>query len=283
MTRYINEVIEIILLAIKDGSIMEFNCKEPEGELHDGDSSRNYFSLHNQGTDITLSKISNPSETALDHHKDQDEAMHNRSADWGQMLEAVTQRRTEVLTPENLENMWTKGRNYKKKELKKEKAKVQEAARKASGKKNAMSHQDMGKEMPTNSIGLSAGAKEKSLVRRVPGLSFDAPVIEGNEKGTLHLSFGREQADVSEDKVNLDADGNKSRLKRSNSTSALKVQSDAKRAFVGDSDGPIIAEFYSPDFCRHNEEHRVGTHSVLMLSSEGSLVPRLKCRVSLFV
>ncbi|KAL4571250.1 hypothetical protein LXL04_018007 [Taraxacum kok-saghyz] len=37
------------------------------------------------------------------------------SKDWARVLEAATQRRTEVLQPENLENMWTKGRNYKKK------------------------------------------------------------------------------------------------------------------------------------------------------------------------
>lgn len=41
-----------------------------------------------------------------------------RAAEWAVLLEAATKRRTQVLTPENLENMWTKGRNYKKKTAK---------------------------------------------------------------------------------------------------------------------------------------------------------------------
>ncbi|KAI7757532.1 hypothetical protein M8C21_017078 [Ambrosia artemisiifolia] len=46
----------------------------------------------------------------------QDELLLNpQSIAWARALEAATQRRTEVLQPENLENMWTKGRNYKKK------------------------------------------------------------------------------------------------------------------------------------------------------------------------
>ncbi|XP_076956293.1 uncharacterized protein LOC143631409 [Bidens hawaiensis] len=48
----------------------------------------------------------------------QDGPLNPRSFAWARGLEAKTQRRTEVLQPENLENMWTKGRNYKKKSQK---------------------------------------------------------------------------------------------------------------------------------------------------------------------
>ncbi|PKA53942.1 hypothetical protein AXF42_Ash011422 [Apostasia shenzhenica] len=41
-----------------------------------------------------------------------------RSAEWALVLEAVTKRRSQVLAPENLENMWTKGKNYKRKTAK---------------------------------------------------------------------------------------------------------------------------------------------------------------------
>lgn len=44
----------------------------------------------------------------------QDEHMHPRTAEWAKAFDAATQRRAEVLMPENLENMWTIGRNYKK-------------------------------------------------------------------------------------------------------------------------------------------------------------------------
>lgn len=36
--------------------------------------------------------------------------------DWAQVLDAVTQRRAQALTPEHLDNLWAKGRNYKKRE-----------------------------------------------------------------------------------------------------------------------------------------------------------------------
>lgn len=43
--------------------------------------------------------------------------LQSRPADWAQALDAVRQRRTEVLAPENLDNLWTKGRNYRKKDI----------------------------------------------------------------------------------------------------------------------------------------------------------------------
>ncbi|XP_052880490.1 uncharacterized protein LOC108467257 isoform X2 [Gossypium arboreum] len=41
---------------------------------------------------------------------------HRTGGEWGDMLDIISRRKTEVLAPENFENMWTKGRNYKKKE-----------------------------------------------------------------------------------------------------------------------------------------------------------------------
>ncbi|PPE02542.1 hypothetical protein GOBAR_DD00436 [Gossypium barbadense] len=41
---------------------------------------------------------------------------HRTGGEWGDMLDIISCRKTEVLAPENFENMWTKGRNYKKKE-----------------------------------------------------------------------------------------------------------------------------------------------------------------------
>lgn len=45
----------------------------------------------------------------------QDETLNQPTSAWARVLEAATQRRTEVLHPENLENMWARGRNYNKK------------------------------------------------------------------------------------------------------------------------------------------------------------------------
>lgn len=44
---------------------------------------------------------------------------HSSAGEWGDMLDLISRRKTEVLAPENFENMWAKGRNYKKKGEKK--------------------------------------------------------------------------------------------------------------------------------------------------------------------
>ncbi|XVF74581.1 hypothetical protein PTKIN_Ptkin13bG0121200 [Pterospermum kingtungense] len=41
---------------------------------------------------------------------------HRPGGEWGDMLDLISRRKTEALAPENFENVWTKGRNYKKKE-----------------------------------------------------------------------------------------------------------------------------------------------------------------------
>ena len=41
-----------------------------------------------------------------------------KQGDWAQVLDAMSKRRTNTLAPENLDNLWAKGRNYKKKEIK---------------------------------------------------------------------------------------------------------------------------------------------------------------------
>ncbi|XP_042488981.1 uncharacterized protein LOC122069118 [Macadamia integrifolia] len=41
---------------------------------------------------------------------------HKSGGQWGEMLDMMYRRKTQALAPEHFENMWTKGRNYKKKE-----------------------------------------------------------------------------------------------------------------------------------------------------------------------
>ncbi|KAM7251268.1 hypothetical protein ACFE04_023151 [Oxalis oulophora] len=98
---YINEVIELVFLAINGDGIDLFG-----GGVHNDESTARTCS------EPSLTKTEDKGESS-----DEDN-INPRPADWARMLEAATQRRTEVLTPENLENLWTKGRNYKKKEQK---------------------------------------------------------------------------------------------------------------------------------------------------------------------
>ncbi|XP_009766764.1 uncharacterized protein LOC107766178 [Nicotiana tabacum] len=41
---------------------------------------------------------------------------HHSGGEWGEMLDLLSRRKTEALAPENLDNIWAKGRNYKRKE-----------------------------------------------------------------------------------------------------------------------------------------------------------------------
>lgn len=41
---------------------------------------------------------------------------HRSGGEWGEMLDVLARRKTEALAPEHFDNMWAKGRNYKRKE-----------------------------------------------------------------------------------------------------------------------------------------------------------------------
>ncbi|KAK2632956.1 hypothetical protein EUGRSUZ_L00818 [Eucalyptus grandis] len=155
-----------------------------------------------------------------------EESKLSRAAGWAMVLEAATQRRTEVLMPENLENMWSKGRNYKIREAKRVKAAVQESV----------------------GIHWSLGM-----------------ILQVKEKQPL---FGRGNLEKTmEDAADSVPNDRRSILKRSNSTSALKVEPDTKKAFAGDSEGAYITEFYSPDFGSHSFNYEVKSSSDMVLGA----------------
>ncbi|KAJ6804182.1 uncharacterized protein M6B38_357065 [Iris pallida] len=123
---YINELIEYIFLANKDngdgdiGSVQDPSVSVGDCRSADPDSRR--AAASSKSSDLMVFKSSG--KTSLDGSKDgqqntlqKDSSYHvqPRPADWALVLEAATKRRSQVLAPENLENMWTKGRNYKKK------------------------------------------------------------------------------------------------------------------------------------------------------------------------
>ncbi|KAG9440770.1 hypothetical protein H6P81_020935 [Aristolochia fimbriata] len=117
---YVNELIEYIFLAMKHSGVGDDNrdgsvgsatrCSDPSvtGDLshHTETHSGGIVASENQRRRITLTERSG---------QDCPHNMQLPSADWARNLEAATQRRTQVLAPENLENLWSKGRNYNKK------------------------------------------------------------------------------------------------------------------------------------------------------------------------
>lgn len=117
---------------------------QDQGHADNTNSVHSEFSLKqnteffDQGSPMSVSQVDNQKELLSDVQESplsstiKDQPVHPRPGDWARVLEAASHRRTEVLMPENLENMWAKGRNYKRK-LEKNEAKEVRASRKDGG------------------------------------------------------------------------------------------------------------------------------------------------------
>lgn len=292
MFRYINELIESLFLALKDGSSKDLADSQLFSRVgHDHDNSVAAGSSENGESTSRKYAASYNGGTELNDSGDHEETMQPRPADWARLLNAATQRRTEVLMPENLENMWTKGRNYKAKIRKDVKADPQAAVMKVSGTNTSIPTRNVEKEMVTTRPRDSTARQEdRAMVPLTAGLSVDVPLNNGHNDVTQLSQLSQDlnngssldggyPVDGLKDNAIATFDGNKSRLKRSNSTSALKA--DHKKAFTGEGEGPIISEFYTPNFSRDNEVYHVNNSTDMMIRSGGPQNPKLKCRVSI--
>ncbi|KAJ6834387.1 uncharacterized protein M6B38_335040 [Iris pallida] len=125
---YINELIEFVFLASKDNnnedttSVQDPSVSVGCSQSAEPDSRR--VTVSSQSTNPAVVRSGGETlDGSEDGHqnilqKDSALQVQPRPADWALVLEAATKRRSQVLAPENLENMWTKGRNYQKKSSK---------------------------------------------------------------------------------------------------------------------------------------------------------------------
>ncbi|KAK1395075.1 Phox-associated domain Phox-like Sorting nexin C-terminal [Heracleum sosnowskyi] len=293
---YINELIEHIYLAIeKYGFEQAGDDRSPVVDGHMRDHVLADFQHHssdptsinacNRGTDLTSSNCNKARELSpVGSGTSQDEYLQHLSAEWARPLEAASQRRAEVLMPENLENMWTKGRNHRKEVKKYTSTGVQ-----AQGAKGLeVNSVSLSKDTETGSIAqkpeISTKNKAKASAQTPPSYPADLRRFSQREN-TEHLygepsrvpSFkaGR-NSDESTDA--LVSSGNRSMMKKSNSTSDLVILSDRSTALTSKIGGPIISEFYSPNSDGHNQVATVNSSSRMVLSSEAH-TPKLKSRV----
>ncbi|XP_057965277.1 LOW QUALITY PROTEIN: uncharacterized protein LOC131155848 [Malania oleifera] len=277
---YINELIELLFLTTKDDGIkdavedkslsamghQQYHFSAAGGAQNGESTSGRYVASANQGTDKTRTKIDTQRATSLDASGNSlpsefhEKPMLQRSSDWARVLDAATQRRTEVLMPENLENLWSRGRNYKKKVHKSVKGGVLPPVSRRSGIKSAVPTRNLGEEMLMNKPD-SSRTDNKAIVR----------LTQSSEDLNNESPF--------EDTTTPAASEGKSKLKRSSSTSALKAQPNMTMAFGGEGGGPIISEFYSPNFSINNEEAGVKNASDIVVRSAALRVPKLRCRV----
>ncbi|KAK9112955.1 hypothetical protein Scep_020474 [Stephania cephalantha] len=258
---YINELIEYILLNAKEARSQEAGddqsptassrCSDHPGGTGGAQTketvSRKRTANSSEQQDLTLAKVSNEGEANLTSSRHgHGNSVPPRPADWARVLEAATQRRSEVLAPENLENMWTRGRNYKNKVNKRVKAVP-----------------------PLSSLDAQASYR----------INAEKDSYQNLNEG--HPLEGTSQSDILDSQQILTASGNKTHLKRSSSTSALKSLPDGEKKFSAEGGRSLFSEeFYSPNFNGHKLEPKIGTRLDIICHGDGpSQAPKLKCRV----
>ena len=236
-----------------------------------------------QGTDMTLARMSDRGETSLQNSSVHQKSLQPKPADWAQMLEVATQRRTEILMPENLENMWAKGRNYKRKENKIVKTGSQDLPTKSSATDRSLLNRKMNQEtLLVSKHGKYEAAEVKSSLPSTHALATDplqsvasTNISEYSQNPDKKLLFeGELRVDKMKDTKDHASEGYKISLKRSSSASALGIHPNQE----GSS---IISEFFNPEFERR-EGFRGKSSSDMIVRKEGQLAPKLRCRVCNF-
>lgn len=113
---------------------------------------------------------------------------HAPKSEWAHMLDVISTRKTRALAPEHFENMWTKGRDYRKKEDESQVAKTKEQNKdlQASGKLN---HSKVTSKYSANVDILKTHNQGQ--------LSADALSVRRNGNLTNHLSDSSSQEKVS--------------------------------------------------------------------------------------
>ncbi|TKY69160.1 Sorting nexin-16 [Spatholobus suberectus] len=221
---YINELIESLLLVLNDEGI---------NWMGGGDHSTT-TTTNNHGHSVAGSGHDN----------------HTASADWAQMLEAATQIRTEVLMPENLENMWARGRNYRWKQHIKNKAGSQDPS-----VKNPSTDAIPEGKSSLHSVGsdplLNVGGTNRSE-------SSPDPDKEFSSEADHHVD---EVKDIRDFTCNKYEDP----LKRSSSGSLLGIQYHKV--------GSPRSEFHTPEFEKYGEGFWGKSGSDMVAK------PKLRCRV----
>ncbi|KAL0386994.1 UNVERIFIED_CONTAM: hypothetical protein Sradi_2581200 [Sesamum radiatum] len=274
---YINELIEYIILAYNDWSKVFSTDQPPNPEGHNCDHtvSEDHGS-NNQGSDVSLSRFDDNRELdpGLLPSTLQDEHIHPRPADWAKVFDAATQRRTEVLMPENLENMWTIGRHYKKKLQKKASAELQ-APEVTSSVTIVLPRKDLVTEIAKQKPETSIEVEDKASKQLTPWLEQDTRPTDHSidafsRSQDLNKKVCPEGGSTTNDLENNDdivSPENRNKLKRSNSTSDLEVQSNIGNVFTSQTSAPNFTESCGADVNKSNVQGEV-PHA-----------PKLRCQV----
>ncbi|KAL0356778.1 UNVERIFIED_CONTAM: hypothetical protein Scaly_1363500 [Sesamum calycinum] len=291
---YINELIEYIILSYNNDGPKDVAADQPPNvgsHNHEHKFSREHGQgreSSNQRTDLALPQFNKTLPESggsgdLVSSTMQDETIQARRAEWAKVFEAATQRRTEVLMPENLENMWTIGRNYKKK-LQKKAAPGIHAPQVTGSVSVALPKKDLETEVSKQKPEMYIETEDKASLHLPPRPQQDArptgpnidPLSRSQELNEKVFAKGSSSIHELEKIAGDVSNENRNKLKRSNSTSDLKIQSTLEDMFVTKGSAPIINEYYSADINKRNV-HSLMSSSDMVLRREGH-VPKLRCR-----
>ncbi|OAY79943.1 hypothetical protein ACMD2_23123, partial [Ananas comosus] len=293
---YINELIEYIFLSNKhnNGGLgdSDRSSHATASVSHDhpvskgdvrGSQPESKHTSSIQSSDLTLVKSSGESKLTSSEHgnpksNDASEShIQQRPADWAMVLEAATKRRSQVLAPENLDNMWTKGRNYQKKTVNLLKAEKSSGLVRSPGVGTITHTGTTEKDSLTNLNERITYIDDKYMVNLMYGSNPNTrsnAAVDSRPHASQDLAAGKSNEEVYFGSDSLESASkvtkrSRSQMKRSSSTPDIGI------AFMGKS-GETIASHESPNSGKEKEVHS----AAIVLHSEGSLsVPKLRCRV----
>ncbi|XP_008799721.1 uncharacterized protein LOC103714296 isoform X2 [Phoenix dactylifera] len=297
---YINELIEYVFLANQDNRNGESDSDRSTNEailVHDpkvsGGNTRTAqpelrTTASNQAGDLIMAKSGGEKSLACSERVPQKTLQEStghhippRAAEWAVILDAATKRRSEFLAPENLENLWTKGKNYKKKMANIMKAgTLLGSVNAAPGNRHTTAHaENMGKGLLTNMNESIINIDDKYMVHLMQGPNINSQSNVATKNGP-HVSqelvsvqskerghFG----DGSDENTRKTVKSDKGQLKRSSSTPDIETTFMGKG---GETSG--FKENYILNISKHKEEQS----SALVSKNGGSFyVPKIRCRV----
>ncbi|XP_073307905.1 uncharacterized protein [Primulina huaijiensis] len=299
---YVNELFEYIILAYNDEDIVADQSSKVESHNCDQAVAREHCQSSEsdvqksvpsgiEGTNLSLSRFDNKkalkSITSGNIFADniQDKPLHPQPAEWAKAFDAANRRRTDVLMPENLENMWAIGRNYKKKLQKK--ASQQPQASEVTGSLSMIVPQkQLFVHIPVQKPKTSIEAEDKTYGKLPTRPQQDNQPTNssiaafGSSKDLDQEDFLKEGSTIEEleETAVVASHENINKLKRSNSTSDLHIHPRLEDTLTSVGTASVISEYYSADAKKLSIHNRMSISDVV-IRSEGLHVPRLKCRV----
>lgn len=185
-----------------------------------------------------------------------------RQADWAVVLDAATKRRSQVLAPENLENMWAIGRNYQKKMVKVEHPSKGKGAGGVDSVRNAVV---AGKELSPNFNERVTSVDDKYMVNLMQGSNRNAQstFVTGS-----HPLVSQNTDEVKSEHPEA-VKNTKAQLKRSNSSPDME-----KRHLAKSNQTVLSSESLNARTIQEDKGSVPSSHGEVLMYA-----PKIRCRV----